>query len=69
MKIVVAPLAGARIEMTLYILSRLCLLSLPSRERGLKSNHRLDPDKLLRVAPLAGARIEISPSTGIMAMT
>ena len=43
--------------------------SLPSRERGLKLYYLIEDDLKKIVAPLAGARIEISPSTGIMAMT
>ena len=56
----VAPLAGARIEMTPSLSSvNWTESSLPSRERGLKSY----PTEIIQtealVAPLAGARIEI----------
>ena len=55
----VAPLAGARIEITSTVAKSTTSASLPSRERGLKlicndSRYGLGP-----VAPLAGARIEI----------
>ena len=36
--------------------------SLPSRERGLKSNFMFDGNMELAVAPLAGAWIEIFPT-------
>ena len=55
----VAPLAGAWIEILLYSSTSLGVASLPSRERGLKSESlfdKLTPDE---VAPLAGAWIEI----------
>ena len=57
---IVAPLAGARIEMTPSLSSvNWTESSLPSRERGLKSY----PTEIIQtealVAPLAGARIEI----------
>ena len=59
----VAPLAGARIEITSTVAKSTTSASLPSRERGLKlicndSRYGLGP-----VAPLARARIEISTST------
>lgn len=60
MKIDVAPLVGARIE----IMDELPLdlspkVSLPSRERGLKCLWALSLVTRLTVAPLAGAWIEI----------
>ena len=39
----VAPLAGAWIEINVSHVSPLALRSLPSRERGLKSEYDLDP--------------------------
>ena len=55
----VAPFAGARIEINGKWQKKVCVMSLPSRERGLKlyviSNHA----NWLNVAPFAGARIEI----------
>ena len=59
MKIVVAPLAGARIEIRITGTRANAKGSLPSRERGLKSKMPILSDKLSFVAPLAGARIEI----------
>ena len=55
----VAPLAGAWIE--IYIINPAILhsLSLPSRERGLKSRSKPSVDAVFKVAPLAGAWIEI----------
>ena len=55
----VAPFAGARIEITLSTGFSVTILSLPSRERGLKSV--LSPRHITSctVAPFAGARIEI----------
>ncbi len=55
----VAPLAGARIEIEHHHIIHIPDMSLPSRERGLKSSSwkiLVIPDT---VAPLAGARIEI----------
>ena len=59
MKFAVAPLAGAWIEM-LFVLNQLpnCM-SLPSRERGLKSICGSGFESHTDVAPLAGAWIEI----------
>ena len=59
MKIVVAPLAGARIEIARGRCLIVPLLSLPSRERGLKSLSKYNMRTKDTVAPLAGARIEI----------
>ena len=56
----VAPLAGAWIEISRETTVRRCTMpSLPSRERGLKSYFRHDPQSSQSVAPLAGAWIEI----------
>ncbi len=59
----VAPLAGAWIEIveTLNI-EYSHLLSLPSRERGLKYYYMTDERLAAMVAPLAGAWIEIVKS-------
>ena len=57
----VAPLAGAWIEINIFINCGDMLLSLPSRERGLKYPHNLGTVACGRVAPLAGAWIEIMP--------
>ena len=59
MKIVVAPLAGARIEIGYMLRQLRDPESLPSRERGLKLQSPHNADLCLPVAPLAGARIEI----------
>ena len=40
-------------------MKRMIIMSLPSRERGLKSVHEIVLDQSPDVAPLAGARIEI----------
>ena len=59
--LVVAPLAGARIEISdSYMRLKCGLQSLPSRERGLKFVPGVDKLIAELVAPLAGARIEIS---------
>ena len=42
-------------------MKRMIIMSLPSRERGLKSVHEIVLDQSPDVAPLAGARIEIAP--------
>ena len=56
----VAPLAGAWIEMSMRAGSeRKKIMSLPSRERGLKLAKGEAEEKLKEVAPLAGAWIEI----------
>ena len=56
----VAPLAGAWIEIEKIInVNKAVELSLPSRERGLKSRLRRAVADRLQVAPLAGAWIEI----------
>ena len=58
----VAPLAGAWIEIPPYQLPRKsCIRSHPSRVRGLKSIYKLRPHHSHQVAPLAGAWIEIPP--------
>ena len=55
----VAPFAGAWIEMLLLDLLAVLLLSLPSRERGLKSSAVPCYSMCHKVAPFAGAWIEI----------
>ena len=55
----VAPLAGAWIEMYQPIVHACVLMSLPSRERGLKYERNVCADGRSIVAPLAGAWIEI----------
>ena len=55
----VAPLAGAWIEIYIGRTKWEADTSLPSRERGLKSYFRHDPQSSQSVAPLAGAWIEI----------
>ena len=55
----VAPLVGARIEMAINYRLDTIILSLPSRERGLKFGIRLVCCRPADVAPLAGAWIEI----------
>ena len=59
MKIVVAPLAGARIEIYMLWIMGVRDASLPSRERGLKFCESILMEVCYGVAPLAGARIEI----------
>ena len=59
-KTIVAPLAGAWIEIVLYGQRDLDIVSLPSRERGLKFTNLAKPTAAVAVAPLAGAWIEIS---------
>ena len=61
MTIGVAPLVGARIEMSKNIDCKYNRTpSLPLWERGLKYNS-VNGDRLYNVAPLVGARIEIAP--------
>ena len=55
----VAPFAGARIEIALCKTAVCVMESLPSRERGLKSQMRTVLLVPQHVAPFAGARIEI----------
>ena len=57
--IIVAPFAGARIEIYLCKHDWELLLSLPSRERGLKYTSVSMIGSFCSVAPFAGARIEI----------
>ena len=59
MDLLVAPLAGARIEICHRIRWQCGSESLPSRERGLKSLYLIQKLTRSTVAPLAGARIEI----------
>ena len=58
----VAPFAGAWIEMHMLPDFLQSILSLPSRERGLKLCTRIWQDPVSTVAPFAGAWIEISPN-------
>ena len=58
-KIAVAPLVGARIEIRSSLFTDLMVQSLPSWERGLKSEAVDDMLYGNSVAPLVGARIEI----------
>ena len=58
-KPVVAPFAGAWIEMVPITPGSHTLLSLPSRERGLKCVQQTRRILFLCVAPFAGAWIEI----------
>ncbi len=55
----VAPLAGAWIEIASPLRWHACMMSLPSRERGLKSVCLAMTQTWISVAPLAGAWIEI----------
>ena len=57
--VLVAPLAGARIEIYGGCCHSPSKLSLPSRERGLKYYLYDTLQNFEKVAPLAGARIEI----------
>ena len=59
MQMKVAPFAGAWIEMYLCGILRLRSESLPSRERGLKSDDMAGIIRSNAVAPFAGAWIEI----------
>ena len=61
-EVIVAPLAGARIEILMQDPFNLQVKSLPSRERGLKSEFKCFFSGCNLVAPLAGARIEIALS-------
>ena len=56
----VAPFAGAWIEIAVIICLDWPLLSLPSRERGLKYAPHLSTISHAAVAPFAGAWIEIA---------
>ena len=59
----VAPFAGAWIEIRSYLSISLKVMSLPSRERGLKYT-RMGPGEVLgHVAPFAGAWIEMHHPT------
>ena len=60
MKIDVAPLVGARIEIHMSSAETPLQMSLPSWERGLKFGIPGFLYHLENVAPLVGARIEIS---------
>ena len=55
----VAPLVGAWIEIRVLMIKAMNMLSLPSWERGLKSQWELMDAELVEVAPLVGAWIEI----------
>ena len=59
----VAPLAGAWIEICSDVGTPSCVMSLPSRERGLKYTSKIAASGRFRVAPLAGAWIEITCDT------
>ena len=65
-KIAVAPLAGAWIEMVMIMIIYLMSVSLPSRERGLKYALKYTLVNIYKVAPLAGAWIEIAKSLFIV---
>ena len=65
---VVAPFAGAWIEIYLYKYFFLVLLSLPSRERGLKFTIFQPGLMIHSVAPFAGAWIEIGYGAGSSAL-
>ena len=56
---IVAPLAGAWIEIAYLLICASGVSSLPSRERGLKSEGITKFEATNIVAPLAGAWIEI----------
>ena len=58
---IVAPFAGAWIEITNLCYLNLVILSLPSRERGLKLTSCACSLRSTLVAPFAGAWIEILP--------
>ena len=55
----VAPFAGAWIEIMDLLTDMICIVSLPSRERGLKFFVIVTPIASRSVAPFAGAWIEI----------
>ena len=61
----VAPLVGARIEITFTPWNPQISVSLPSWERGLKFVILDYKSNLFRVAPLVGARIEIAERIAI----
>ena len=56
---VVAPFAGAWIEIWLFSSVFVFMQSLPSRERGLKSRYESLKGQEFKVAPFAGAWIEM----------
>ena len=56
----VTPYAGVWIEITLTLVNDLPIVSLPTRECGLKLNKRTNKFPLIGVTPYAGVRIEIS---------
>ena len=56
---IVAPFAGAWIEIPFTLHGKLKIVSLPSRERGLKSVNAEEIGNACYVAPFAGAWIEI----------
>ena len=55
----VAPFAGAWIEILELKEEAVLQMSLPSRERGLKLHRRIQVVEFVNVAPFAGAWIEI----------
>ena len=57
--LLVAPFAGAWIEISATFALAVVLVSLPSRERGLKLLNEDTGDTLDAVAPFAGAWIEM----------
>ncbi len=59
----VAPFAGAWIEILELKEEAVLQMSLPSRERGLKLNKSYHKKGVIMVAPFAGAWIEISASS------
>ena len=59
----VAPFAGAWIEITLWLPIETPVMSLPSRERGLKFDYPGVTSIGAFVAPFAGAWIEILPAS------
>ena len=66
MSLSVAPLAGAWIEIFCKNSCPVGNMSLPSRERGLKSPDDMWEKVRQSVAPLAGAWIEISYNNGYL---
>ena len=61
--LIVAPFAGAWIEISGALLFQTPSLSLPSRERGLKSPKTPQKPGKPEVAPFAGAWIEMTSNT------
>ena len=61
----VAPFAGAWIEIVTIAFASSFVMSLPSRERGLKCFESQECKNIGMVAPFAGAWIEIQNSVGL----